>query len=485
MKTHTIAVVAATAASAVAAQPHHHQHRHFHPLRRDATVTDWAPAATATVFEFEGHTIGLDEVCSGLAGNEMMWSDHFAPSWLCSPTSSSATPTSTTTPATTTEQAASTTTSTGEAGEFYQPSQWSDINSLPSSASVDSSSTSGWSSSAPAEATSGSTTSVAKGLGSTFPDGEIPCSQFPSEYGAVPIDYLNLAGWTGLQSPGSSSIAGAIDNIVTGVAGSTCSEGMYCSYACPAGWQKAQWPSTQGATGQSVGGLHCSGGMLRLTNSALSSSLCMEGVGGVTAQNNAGSVVSICRTDYPGTESETVPTVLQAGDNQPLTVPDAANYYTWEGKSTSAQYYLNPPGYGASDACQWGSPGSPLGNYAPINFGVGAKDGTTWLSIMANTPTTDATYPGTVEIQGSNLAGTCKYENGQFCSASGCNSAGCTVSSPPPHSSLLNVADINSRSPFPREARQYMSFHSDRLITTRISHILSRRFCNVQPFFIA
>jgi len=200
-----------------------------------------------------------------------------------------------------------------------------------------------------------------------------------------------------------------------------------CSYACPPGWQKSQWPSEQGSTGQSVGGISCSGGMLHLTNSALSDSLCIQGAGSVQATNNAGSVVSICRTDYPGTESETVPVEIQPGSTEPLTCPDASSYYTWEGLSTSAQYYLNPPGYGSSDACQWGSPGSDIGNYAPINFGVGAKSGTIWLSIQANTPTTNVPYPGTVEIQG-NLAGSCKYENGQYCSDSGCNSAGCTVS---------------------------------------------------------
>ena len=57
----------------------------------------------------------------------------------------------------------------------------------------------------------------------------------------------------------------------------------------------------------------CSGGKLKLTNSALSSKLCIAGVGGVKATNNAGSVVAICRTDYPGTESETIPVELQSG----------------------------------------------------------------------------------------------------------------------------------------------------------------------------
>jgi hypothetical protein len=281
------------------------------------------------------------------------------------------------------------------------------------------------SSTSAAPAVTGSASSGEQGLTSAFPDGQLSCSTFPSDYGAVAIDYLNLGGWTGLQLVTISD--NEVTNIVTGVSGDTCVEGMMCSYACPPGYQKTQWPSTQGSTGQSVGGLSCSGGMLHLTNSALSISLCMEGTGNVYAENNAGSVVSICRTDYPGTESETIPTVVEAGQTQPLTCPDASNYYQWEGKSTSAQYYLNPPGYGASDACQWGSPSKPLGNYAPINLGVGASGGTTWLSIQANSPTTNATYPGSVELQG-NLAGSCKYENGQYCSDTGCDSAGCTVS---------------------------------------------------------
>ena len=167
--------------------------------------------------------------------------------------------------------------------------------------------------------------------------------------------------------------------------------------------------------------------MLQLTNTGLSDSLCIQGVGGVSAQNNAGEVVAICRTDYPGTESETIPTELQSGDTQSLTVPDAGSYYEWKGLSTSAQYYLNPPGIPASQGCQWGSPGDNWGNYAPINFGVGAKDGTTWISIMANTPTTTASYPGTVEIQGD-ISGSCSYSNGQYYSDGSPNSAGCTVS---------------------------------------------------------
>jgi hypothetical protein len=416
MRFTTLATSAAAATSVIAAaQPHRHAHKHAHQVKRDWTTTENVPGPTAYVYEVEGHVIPVDKVCEGINEGEYKWADGNAPAGVCGAASSSwsSTTTSTTTSSTTTTSSW-TSSSTSAAGEFWQASSsWA----APSSS---------WAAPTAASSPSGGT-----GLTAPFPDGQLSCSTFPSDYGAVAIDYLGMGGWSGLQAV---TISGnAVTNIVTGVSGQTCSEGMMCSYACPPGYQKTQWPSTQGSTGQSVGGLSCSGGKLHLTNSALSSSLCMEGTGNVYAQNNAGSVVAICRTDYPGTESETVPTEVEAGATQPLTCPDAANYYMWQGKSTSAQYYLNPPGYGASQACQWGSPGQPLGNYAPINFGVGASGGTTWLSIQANTPTTNVPYPGTVEIQG-NLSGSCKYENGQYCSASGCNSAGCTVSL---HCSLL------------------------------------------------
>lgn len=419
--TATLALGAATVASVVAAQPHGHQHRHAHPVQRDVTVTEELPGPTVIAFELDGYLISADEVCSGIADGDLKWADGAPPGNVC--TSSSTPPTSTwtwsstststssssstSTSSSTTSWSSTATSSSVTAAQFYEAS--------PSSAP-----TSAWS--APPSSSSGSGSS---GLSSPFPDGQLDCSTFPSEYGAVSIDYLNLGGWIGLQSVTYSG--NSISNIVTGNSGSSCEEGMMCSYACPPGWQKSQWPTTQGSAGQSVGGISCSGGKLHLTNPGLSNSLCIQGVGNVQATNNAGSVIAICRTDYPGTESETVPTEIQSGQTQPLTCPDADSYYTWEGQSTSAQYYLNPPGYDQSQACQWGSPSQPIGNYAPINLGVGSKNGATFISIQANSPTTNAPYPGTVEIQG-NISGSCKYENGQYCSDAGCNSNGCTVS---------------------------------------------------------
>ena len=68
-----------------------------------------------------------------------------------------------------------------------------------------------------------------------------------------------------------------------------------------------------------------------------------------------------------------------------------------------------------------------MGNWAPINFGVGYKDGKTWLSIFQNKPTTYSSYEGTVSITGD-LSDKCTYSNGQYCGATGCNADGCTVS---------------------------------------------------------
>ena len=374
-----LAVTAATtAASFAVAQPHGHQHRHVHPVKRDVTVTENVPGPTVIAYELNGHVISVDEVCSGIEDGDLKWADGIAPADACSP-SVSPTPTSTSTSTssytpTSTSTSTSTSSSSSEApAKFYEQ---------PSSAAASSSPSSAWpASSAAASSASGSTVSGGSGMSSSFPDGQLSCSTFPSEYGAVAIDYLNMGGWIGLQ--GVTISGNSVSNIVTGVSGSTCVEGMMCSYACPPGYQKSQWPSTQGSTGQSVGGLSCSGGMLHLTNAALSSSLCIQGTGGVQATNNAGSVVSICRTDYPGTESETVPTEVQAGQTQPLTCPDGDSYYIWEGKPTSAQYYLNPPGYAASDACKWGDPSQPLGNYAPLNFGVGKVRRTVSLGCLS------------------------------------------------------------------------------------------------------
>lgn len=410
----TVALTAA-AAQLVLAQPHGHAHLHKKHIQNVSIVKR---ETTIIYVNQSGDVLSVDDVCAGLAAEKLKFKDGDAPANLCEKPAPALAASTTPTPEADPEP-----TSSAEGAAFYEASSTKDVSApepTPTEEAEEEPEKAPEKAPEPQRVSSGG-----KGLDSEFPDGELDCSEFPSDYGAISIDYLKMGGWIGIQKV---SIANNfVQDIVTGISGDGCVDGAMCSYACPPGYQKAQWPAMQGATGQSVGGLECSGGKLRLTNPDLSKSLCIRGTGGVKAQNKAGEVVSICRTDYPGTESETVPVVLQAGTTEELTCPDSGTYYKWKGMATSAQYYLNPIGTGPEDACQWGTAGKPVGNWAPINFGVSKKDGTTWLSIFQNKPTTNEDYKGTVEIVGD-IVGECKYENGQYCGATGCNKDGCTVS---------------------------------------------------------
>jgi hypothetical protein len=250
-----------------------------------------------------------------------------------------------------------------------------------------------------------------------FPDGTISCSTFPSDQqGVVSVDYLGLGGWSGVQLPNGGG---------TAISGQTCSEGAYCSYACQPGMSKTQWPATQPSDGETRGGLLCQNGLLHLTNTA-SEYLCEWGSQSSYVVNTLGDDVAICRTDYPGTENMVVPTVVSGNDTLPITVVDEDSYFKWEGKLTSAQYYVNKAGGSASSNCLWGSSTGDYGNWAPVNFGAGYTDGTAWLSIMYNPLQTSATldYNVKIECASGTMNGECVYENGVIQQGG----TGCTVS---------------------------------------------------------
>ncbi|KAG4217237.1 hypothetical protein PC116_g34282, partial [Phytophthora cactorum] len=104
-------------------------------------------------------------------------------------------------------------------------------------------------SSAPAATSSSSSSSgYPTGIDAEFPDGKIKCDHFPEEYGAVPLNWLGLGGWSGLQFTPSYKFGDfSISFIETGVKGMSKKTGFY-SYACPEGYVKTQWPSAQGST---------------------------------------------------------------------------------------------------------------------------------------------------------------------------------------------------------------------------------------------
>ncbi|RDW83739.1 SUN family protein UTH1 [Aspergillus mulundensis] len=406
---YSFALTLATAGSIAAAAQHQHGHRHHH--KREVVTVD---GPTVVEYMLDNELISADKVCQGITDGTLAWANGQPASDPCQ-TSTSTTASSTTTEAYTPTIAPAKFIET----EASSSSSTSTSTSTSTSVSVASSTTS-----QAAATSSAASSSTATGLDASFPDGELDCSTFPSDYGAVSLDYLGLDGWSGIQYV--TLVDEVISSIVTAVTGDSCTSGAMCSYACPPGYQKSQWPTTQGSTGQSVGGLQCKGGKLYLTNSDLSDKLCIPGVGGVQAKNTLSDHVAVCRTDYPGTESETIPISLNSGETKDVTCPNGETYYKWEGKVTSAQYYVNPAGTTTEEGCQWGDGSKAIGNWAPINLGVGENNGK-WLSIFQNSPTTTEKLDFNIKIQGDNLSGSCKYEDGSFVSDTGSNDSGCTV----------------------------------------------------------
>ncbi|CCH59488.1 hypothetical protein TBLA_0B06660 [Henningerozyma blattae CBS 6284] len=246
-----------------------------------------------------------------------------------------------------------------------------------------------------------------------FKDGTIKCSDFPSGQGVVSLDWVGMGGWASVMN-------------MAGQTSTTCQDGYYCSYACQAGMSKTQWPTEQPADGRSVGGLYCKDGYLYRSNTD-TDYLCEWGQDSSYAVNNAGKSISLCRTDYPGSENMVVPTVVEAGSKKPMSVVIEDNYYQWEGKYTSAQYYVNNAGVDYSQGCIWGTDGSGVGNWAPVVLGSGYVNGVAYLSIIPN-PNNNSPPNFNVKIEatsGSTINGDCKYENGKF---TGSTTDGCTVS---------------------------------------------------------
>jgi hypothetical protein len=436
MKFISIIVLGATAAAA--AQGHRHLHRHADkhvgsPVVAREVVTSVVPGPVETVYELDGKVLDDAEVEKGLkAGIYVLVSD-------------TAKPTSTT---------KVTSTVSPVAAEFYQkPATTSSTKSSTTSAPPPPTTTSTTptptptptqaSAAAAAVPASSSSNQGGSGLNSQFPSGQIDCSQFPSSYGPTYIDYLGMNGWIGIQKVPNFQygVDKSISYIVTEPVGSNsqCSPNSYCSYACPPGYQKSQWPSTQGNTGQSIGGLYCnSNGKLVLSRPDVPQ-LCVPGTGEVKVQNNLDVAVSICRTDYPGTESETVPLQANPGETHDVTCPDANNYYMHQGSFTSAQYYINPGGVLPHEACQWqtdsvagswfGAPGN-IGNWAPVNLGVGkGPSGLTFISLIPNAPTNPTgKLDYNIKITGG-VSGGCEYRNGMYYQDGNANPSGCTVSS--------------------------------------------------------
>ena len=245
-----------------------------------------------------------------------------------------------------------------------------------------------------------------------FEDGVLSCDEFPVGQGVIALDHLGFGGWSGIYNSDTST-------------GGSCKEGSYCSYACQSGMSKTQWPEDQPSNGVSVGGLLCKNGKLYKTNSR-SNYLCEWGVNKANVVSKLSKSVAICRTDYPGTENMVIPTVVDGGSSSVITVVDQDTYYTWRGGATSAQYYVNNAGVAWKDGCVWGTPGSGVGNWAPLNFGAGYADGVAYLSLIPNPNNYDSLNFNVkiVAQDGASVSGSCVYKDGKY---NGNGSDGCTV----------------------------------------------------------
>ena len=325
MKSATIFIcVAATAGSLVAASPPvHHRHQHKHAEKRSPNHVKVVnvPGPTVVAYELNGKLVEESEVCAGIESGSLKWASGEGPSNACSSVKAAAAAPAPAAPApvqpasSSTPQASSTTAVAPI--EAYQKSSPQTQAQSSSNAPAEASSAPAPASSAPApsapapassspsyssSSSSGSNTnpSGGEGLDKPFPDNEIDCSDFPSDYGPIELSWLGFGGWSGVQYP---TISGnLVTDIVTAVqGGKNCSAGAMCSYACPPGYQKSQWPSTQGSTGQSVGGLQCNeNNKLVKTNPDLSEYLCIKGTGATQVKNTMSKNAAICRTDYPG-----------------------------------------------------------------------------------------------------------------------------------------------------------------------------------------
>ncbi|KAI0503062.1 beta-glucosidase-domain-containing protein [Xylaria bambusicola] len=406
--------IAASFGSVAVAQPHRHGHpAHHHkrdnsPLEEREVVTTYVPA-TITQYMLGDKSVSPEEAHAGLDKGLYVVVGETTPTFTPPPapvvtstsskedgvfiekvTSSSSTSTPTPTPSTTTEP---TSTSTPEPE--------------------------------PTKSTTYPVSNGAKGIDADFPDGQVDCTTFPSDYGALALDYLGLGGWSGLQyTPNFSLKDLAISFIETGIGKPAGQKGFY-SYACPPGYIKSQWPSSQGNTGQSIGGLYCNDqGKLELTRGDVSKKLCEKGIPGITIKNKMSSGTSVCRTDYPGTENMVIPIDSTPGSSFELANVASNNYYVWQGKATTLQYYVNKKGVSADKGCVWVCDEDPegCGNWAPINIGVGqSSDGITYLSIFPNSAVSKAKLDFNIDISGD-ITSDCYYhvDSGFAGSSTGC-----------------------------------------------------------------
>jgi hypothetical protein len=327
----TIAVVA----TVTTAKPHAYAHRHTHGVARRNTVVAradnvaYAPVAIETVIKYvlDGHDISAEDVRAGIANGTLEWGSDGVLSSSVVPAVASATPAPLPVQDKTPQAAEvkpveevktvpvvqkpeERPVELPAAKPVEQPVEQPKENLAPEpdrKSSPESKPTSEVNTSLKTAAQLVDESGYCASCDIEFPNGQIPCSEFPYGYGAMPIQHEGLGGWSGIQDPGyrGGDGFGDIRTTVSGSCkdGSCCTPGSFCSYGCANPYLKLSFPKKQGVTGQSVGGLYCNDkGMLEMADGSLGKTLCGPSSKSMTVkvQNKLKQSVSICRTDYPG-----------------------------------------------------------------------------------------------------------------------------------------------------------------------------------------
>lgn len=399
----------AVAASLATAQPHHHGHHHHQ--KRNGSPVEQRDAATAvtyvpayvTKYVLDEEDVTPDDAKAGLENGLYVVVGESTPTFTPPP------------------PPPATTSSASKDGGIFIEQVATTSSPTSSAAPTTSSSTQAATSSASSGYATGAT-----GIDADFPTGELSCEKFPSDYGALPLSWLKLGGWSGIQkTPKFKWGQSLIDYIETAIEGDTCQSGQFCSYACPEGYVQTQWPEAQGATGQSVGGLYCNDdGFLELTRDS-HTKLCEKGLGNIKIVNKMEKNVAVCRTQYPGTENMVIPLDAQPQGTFDLANIDSTKYYEWGSKATTLQYYVNQAGVSVEDGCVWDclNDHDECGNWAPTIIGTGqSADGITYLSIFPNLPTSHAKLNFNIKITGD-VSMECELNSGQYSTSD----TGCTT----------------------------------------------------------
>ncbi|KAF2822115.1 SUN-domain-containing protein [Ophiobolus disseminans] len=448
MKISHIATIAALV-SASAAKPHHYVHRHAHgAAKRDARADNvvYAPAAVETIIKYvlDGHDVSAEEVRIGLLNGTLEWgsdgnlstSAKIAAVALATPAPSPSPqpaekPKSDVKPAAVVEKPenkpedkpAEEQVEKSAEKPVEKPTAKADVKPAPESKHGE------------VDTTLRTAAQLVDKDGHCascdieFPNGQVPCSEFPYGYGAMPIQHEGLGGWSGIQDPGyrGGDGYGDIRTVVSGSCndGSCCSPGTFCSYGCANPYLKLSFPKKQGITGQSVGGLYCNDkGMLEMADGSIGKTLCGPSSKSMTVkvQNKLKKSVSICRTDYPGTESMTFPLTLGPGETGYLASPDQDKYYFWQGKRTSAQYYVNSQGVPESEACTWAKPGDARGNWSPTILGTSFDKTEGFTGLFQNPERKDVAINYSITFTGDGVISPCRYKKStdQYCQDQEC-----------------------------------------------------------------